>query len=1378
MVRWRQSIYAVEPHMMYGLSVIRPISCQPVNDRIVVKICYPVVKKSNMYSLFEVKHRGAFNADSTVFGYANIADHIAVPLHDESGRNVDSVENVDLARCELKFGSVWTCRGLVSDHYKYCGLDGIVNCTWQLMPVKDHGFVYTRVIGDRYLIATTVQDYFRISANRTVTEDGQKEKVPSNIFELKLSNEVAIIGSEHLSPISTVTNVKSDFLTPTLSVLYEHFFDDDDKADVQKMVALTHDASEAGRKFNRAWLEAEDVDFFRYMKYMLRHPSKFVEISSMRAELRHQRNDEKANQKFQRQRLIGGGVRPKPIKEKVQARRGRKKAGQVTVIRVEDLSLTPPELICSTPIPAGTSGVTSDSTSNQNPPSKEDQVVKEKNESTDFAAPTIQSKARRRKDVHPPQDEDSPQKQLIPSTTEPSQNQVQERQSWQAETSSRKRRQQEQHASQERERIAKLSPNSAEARRRRRAESEGERVATLSLNGAEDRRGRRAGSKRERVATLSPNSAEARRLQRAEKEKERLAKLTPAAAEQLRRLRVDLRQIRLQQSVPKKRKLATDRAAQKRLSATRSPLSKKAYLLNRRFKYSKRYQSGAPIDWNQVVRVQAIHQVAANVRANANDQRRVPATAAYRRMLDRQQRNRRFFNLAEQYLALTSGGRHQRFSSIRKSRAQQKVAKLHSTAEEMSRIVKSDMHQMFRRFHKNYLKPASESIKDAVDEADIERKLVQSYGGSLQFHTKTHELFGLDLDQFTYQPIATIIDECQAGQNENDDQEQDVVDSDEALAELDQLGEESIRCLLAELEAVSQEHAVVEQPLDATLQENASKSEAVYVVEEQAVYRAEEEATVDAPEGNASVQTQGMARHCSPDCAFPTNWATRLHSALLKLNSNGTAEDLCNAIAQFEDCTECQPHLRCIISDLDTCTNGLRLLIAAMVHFQHLRTVIRRYYEIRQSFIWLRDMKDALENSDLERLMALIKNPNLNAKLRERIDESVRREEGSAHSQEALFCNRHFRSIIREFEKGIRNFRVDPCQVCDRLFQESELKEVPLTDFLHTLGSADFSTDTVMICSSCKTYAVPSHGKPPSIPPMAAVNDMGVDEVPPELQGLNWVETMLIQRAKPFQTMVQLKPYGNHHLDLVRASRGLALHLPLPLQGTIDHTLQTLPSTKGLRIWVDSLATKEKKIHRTLVNVRKVIEALKWLQKNNPFYKDITIDLNPAFDDIIELVGGSNASPASTMTSLDESDRLAPKSPSQSVSRNSAKTHRLRLNYFWRFLWKDGNLKLRSRRIRHLRDEYHQEYAVMVTAKQEAALRAEGIDHGRLTSGTHAPLLHLSFSNLVVFILFRLADKSAAVLRLWFYHLAGLPNEGDEGDDLLPRSSLFKRIKA
>ena len=106
---WRQCIFAQEPNIMYGLSVVRPISCQPKQNRITVEICYPIIKKTDMYSLFRVEHRGAFNSDETVFGYANVAEHIAVPLYDVSRRQVGSVENVDLARCELKVNGLKLC---------------------------------------------------------------------------------------------------------------------------------------------------------------------------------------------------------------------------------------------------------------------------------------------------------------------------------------------------------------------------------------------------------------------------------------------------------------------------------------------------------------------------------------------------------------------------------------------------------------------------------------------------------------------------------------------------------------------------------------------------------------------------------------------------------------------------------------------------------------------------------------------------------------------------------------------------------------------------------------------------------------------------------------------------------------------------------------------------------------------------------------------------------------------------------------------------------------------------------------------------------------------------------------------------------------------
>jgi hypothetical protein len=99
----------------------------------------------------------------------------------------------------------------------YCGIGGINNCTWELMQVKNHGFVNSRVIGNRYIVATTCKDFMRVPFNKSVMEDGKKEKVRSSIFEMELNKETVIIGSEHLSPLSLVTSMDTEFSMVTFS---------------------------------------------------------------------------------------------------------------------------------------------------------------------------------------------------------------------------------------------------------------------------------------------------------------------------------------------------------------------------------------------------------------------------------------------------------------------------------------------------------------------------------------------------------------------------------------------------------------------------------------------------------------------------------------------------------------------------------------------------------------------------------------------------------------------------------------------------------------------------------------------------------------------------------------------------------------------------------------------------------------------------------------------------------------------------------------------------------------------------------------------------------------------------------------------------------
>jgi hypothetical protein len=71
--------------------------------------------------------------------------------------------------------------------------------------------------------------------------------------------------------------------------------------------------------------------------------------------------------------------------------------------------------------------------------------------------------------------------------------------------------------------------------------------------------------------------------------------------------------------------------------------------------------------------------------------------------------------------------------------------------------------------------------------------------------------------------------------------------------------------------------------------------------------------------------------------------------------------------------------------------------------------------------------------------------------------------------------------------------------------------------------------------------------------------------------------------------------------------KGIAIHLPLPCEATHDHVRDTLPSADKLNILNDSIPTKEMKIWRSLVNMKKVLTALKYLKIINPYYSSIKI---------------------------------------------------------------------------------------------------------------------------------------------------------------------------
>ncbi len=129
-------------------------------------------------------------------------------------------------------------------------------------------------------------------------------------------------------------------------------------------------------------------------------------------------------------------------------------------------------------------------------------------------------------------------------------------------------------------------------------------------------------------------------------------------------------------------------------------------------------------------------------------------------------------------------------------------------------------------------------------------------------------------------------------------------------------------------------------------------------------------------------------------------------------------------------------------------------------------------------------------------------------------------------------------------------------------------------------------------------------------PPYSILNNMYLDPVPKEILILNFYEKLLIQQAKCFLTIIQLKPHQQHQRHVLPGLKGLAAYLPLNLEDTHEYISKTLPDTNMLNFLVNGLPTKNNKIWRGLINVVNVCEALNWLKNNNPLYKNIQIDLS------------------------------------------------------------------------------------------------------------------------------------------------------------------------
>jgi len=388
-------------------------------------------------------------------------------------------------------------------------------------------------------------------------------------------------------------------------------------------------------------------------------------------------------------------------------------------------------------------------------------------------------------------------------------------------------------------------------------------------------------------------------------------------------------------------------------------------------------------------------------------------------------------------------------------------------------------------------------------------------------------------------------------------------------------------------------------------------------------------------------------RQCNTSCNIPLNWACKLFNSFKEINDKLDFDQLKLSIVNFENCKKCNQYKTNGCQIIEFCDNKLKLLQNLSPHYQKIRTILRRIYEIRSLNLWLCRFDEIIKNGDLLDFKSLIQStPQMvNIKFVLKcflfnyfnvfIKKILNRPENNI-SETDIYKN--FQDCIESFNKDLSSKSdVIECECCHQMIPKKltcvinsiSIKSLNNISVLQKLINIEKKKLPIRIC---RNYCYNSL-KNNEIPCFSILNNMKLSDLPFEISGLNNYEIMLIQLAKYFHTIFRLQTvtkiknktqiYGfkgifinvyyfcekfYYYLRFLFSLKGIAVYLPLPEQETLDYVNSTLPSKKNYHIIVDSLPSKIKQtVWRTLINLEKVIVALDWLKKNNKYYKNIII---------------------------------------------------------------------------------------------------------------------------------------------------------------------------
>lgn len=252
----------------------------------------------------------------------------------------------------------------------------------------------------------------------------------------------------------------------------------------------------------------------------------------------------------------------------------------------------------------------------------------------------------------------------------------------------------------------------------------------------------------------------------------------------------------------------------------------------------------------------------------------------------------------------------------------------------------------------------------------------------------------------------------------------------------------------------------------------------------------------------------------------------------------------------------------------DMCNSKLQILRAASVHYPALRKLLHIVYITRKHHTTVAQIDNALCTYNYKTLCNFL----CVEECEDLIGKSFKSEtvdRSPEFSAEGLLnvesdVQVKYASVFEQYKQKLDEDFEYPCSSCERLHKKSYVTKYTadtkkydsvtwkqLKQYLAHRDD-DFDNKNYYICKHCRPFL--DNNK---LPNTCVLNGLYVEEIPEELSQLDALGRQLVQRAKPFQTIIRLGTYTGK-VPIYNATKGLKgtmFFLPLPLQNTMKHLM-------------------------------------------------------------------------------------------------------------------------------------------------------------------------------------------------------------------------------